>query len=142
MTASGHGFVAILNIDGKPAAAQAFLQTDTTLLLLYSGFDLKWAKYSPLFILQSEALKRAANAGIYRFDLLTGKAHWQKRWAANIEGQIEKVVQLKLTPASIIRTFSFAFVRQTKIFCLRSTLVRRLRCASKLRELRSVYESE
>ncbi len=136
MAKAGRAFVAVMSIDGKPAAAQAFLSSDATLLLLYSGFDLAWSKYSPLFILQTEVLKEAANSGTYRFDFLMGKAQWQKRWAAANEGQIEKVVHLKLSPVTVARVIGYWVVRHSRVICLRSTMLRKLKRRGVLRNLR------
>ena len=60
---TGDAFVAILSIDEQPAAVQAFLRHDKTILFLYSGFDPALAQYSPLTILAMEVIQKSIREG-------------------------------------------------------------------------------
>jgi CelD/BcsL family acetyltransferase involved in cellulose biosynthesis len=127
MATLGKAFVALLIIDGGVAAAQAFLETDNTLLVHYSGFDPDWAKFSPLFILQSDVIRGAIERGVNRLDLLPGKNLWQSRWGAKSEEWLERRLFVSLRPISLLRAALYGLRRQAKSMWLRSRLARRIR---------------
>ena len=91
MVRTGEAKVYTLTANGQVIAAQVFLQNDHQLLAHYSGFDPDWARFSPLFVLQSEVIKDAIAEGFKTINLLRGNASWQRRWGANSSNQIVDV---------------------------------------------------
>lgn len=119
MGEKGNAFVATLSFDGRPIAAQAFLENGRTLLASYSGFDPSYAKYSPLFILQTQVFAEAHARQVRRLDLLRGQAAWQSRWGA---GSIEcerHITVLSLRPGSLVRAALYATRREIVRFAER-----------------------
>lgn len=100
---TGRAFVGVLEVEGKIVAAQSFFRSEDELLVGYSGFDLDWSAYSPLFVLECEVMKRAVDYGIGRVNLLYGDAPWQKRWKPVSPDQLLKVMCVSLRPASVAR---------------------------------------
>jgi len=123
----GLGFIAMLVVDGNAVAAQSFLETDSELLVHYSGFDPNFAKFSPLLVLQAEVFRRAIEEKkIRKINLLYGNAQWQKRWSSNSEGREAKTLLLGLRPMAIVRMAFYMVLRESVAFSRRSGLRRRL----------------
>jgi CelD/BcsL family acetyltransferase involved in cellulose biosynthesis len=115
------GFIAVLEIDGTIAAAQSFIQTDRELLVHYSGFDPRFAKFSPLLVLQTEVFREAIERrSIRKLNLLFGSAPWQKRWSANSEGNEVRVHIVSVSPLPLLRVGLYAIAREAAAFCRRS----------------------
>lgn len=91
MTAQGSMRIAVLKVGRNVIAAQAFLVDEKSVIAHYSGFDPKWSKYSPLFILQSHVFEEMLKAGVQSLNLLRGNADWQRRWGASSRNQIVDV---------------------------------------------------
>lgn len=109
---SENGFVALLEVDGCPVAAQAFLRFGQTLMLGYSGFDPAFSSYSPLLILQSEVFQRGLASGVRRLDFQQGDRMWQTRWQAQPEGQVLGITVARKTPLSLARCGIYFVVRE------------------------------
>ncbi len=118
-------FVAKLVIEGDTAAVQVFLRKQDTLLVHYSGFDPKYSKYSPLFILQARVFQDALESGVQHLDLMAGNALWQKRWNALPVNSYSKVLAVRKHVASIGRAAVYVTRRELHAFWRRSGFRRR-----------------
>jgi CelD/BcsL family acetyltransferase involved in cellulose biosynthesis len=99
----GEGFVAKLYIGDEVVASQLFMRKQDCLLVLHSGFQLSYNKYSPLFILQSYIFRQAIESGVRRLNLLPGNAQWQNRWTARATHSVENVTIASKRPVARVR---------------------------------------
>src|ERR1041385_579855 len=105
-------FVAILEIDGGPAAAQAFMEDGPTLVGGYSGVDPQWSAYSPLMVLQSDVFQKSVESGTRRLDFQGGERMWQTRWQAKPEGSIAGITIIRKNPLSAIKAAGYFAKRE------------------------------
>lgn len=112
LAAQRKGFLAMLLIDGKPAAAQGFLQSKDRLTALYSGFDPAVSRYSPLLVLQTEVFQRAQSEGVRTVDLLMGHALWQSRWQPTQPLRFVREYGLRESPLAYLRAGIYAIRRE------------------------------
>ncbi len=118
-SASG-GFVATLVVDGQVAAAQSYMQSANELLVHYSGFDPKFAKFSPLLVLQGAVFRQAIEeAGIVKLNLLFGASPWQRRWGSEAEGREIRTLIVRLQLLSAARAACYVVARESLAFARR-----------------------
>jgi CelD/BcsL family acetyltransferase involved in cellulose biosynthesis len=123
--AAGRGFIAVLEVQGHAVAAQAFIESESELVVHYSGFDPEYAKFSPLLVLQSEVFRQAIEKKeLKRLNLLFGSAQWQKRWGANPETYEIRTLMLRLRPLALIRAAFYAIGRESVAYTRRTGLRR------------------
>jgi CelD/BcsL family acetyltransferase involved in cellulose biosynthesis len=84
-------FVAVLEIDGAPAAVQAFLRQDDSLVLYYSGYDLALYEYSPLTVLLVDVIRKSMADGCRRLNFLHGEIAWKDRWGPEPESLFQNL---------------------------------------------------
>ena len=131
-------FIGLLTVDGAAVAAQLFLEDAQTLTLSYSGFDDKWSRYSPLLVLQAEAIKQAIERGVKRLDFLCGEAQWQERWQPVREFPINKLTLASRRPLATIRCINYVLAREIAIYwhkCRLSRWLKRTRPQNSLQSL-------
>jgi hypothetical protein len=109
-------FIGLLRVDGVVVAAQLYFEDDRTLVMSYSGFDLKWSSFSPLLVLQAEVIKKAIDRGIGRLDLLCGEAMWQERWQPRRDFPINKLTLASRRPLAILRCTNYVLLRELTIY--------------------------
>ena len=103
LAAQRRAFIGLLRIDGKVAAAQAFLEVGNTLTFYYSGHDDSWYDYSPLTILSAHVLQDAIARGVSEANFLPGPAPWKARWGASSKTSIEEVTALNTATGPLSR---------------------------------------
>ncbi len=103
MIPAGQAELRVLKVNNEIIAGQVFLKSKSMMIAHYSGFDPEWAKYSPLFVLQTETFRVAIRDGILTLNLLRGNANWQRRWNAEAVNQIIDVTIAKQTILPRIR---------------------------------------
>ena len=91
LAGSGNTFLVVLEVDGKPIAAQAFLEIDGYVTVYYSGYDLAWFDFSPLTIIMVEVLKEGMARGVHSVNFLRGEHLWKTRWGTKEEIPIQRV---------------------------------------------------
>ncbi len=84
-------FIAVLEVDGEPIAAQVFLKSARRLTVYHSGFDPAWQAYSPLTMLLAEVIKESILQGDTQVNFLTSAAPWKTRWGAREEMPIQRL---------------------------------------------------
>lgn len=126
----GEAFVAVLDVDGQPAAAQAFLLHRGELVAGYSGFDPAFAQFSPLFVLECAVFKCALERGARTINLLGGEAQWQKRWRPEVRDEMVTAMSVSRNPLSWVKA-GVHFARREAVL-----LSRRHRFAVKFASLR------
>lgn len=112
LAAEEAAMVACLVVDGQVIAAQAFLRSNHTLTVLYSGFDPAWSKFSPLLVIQGQVFKESLESGVQIIDFLQGRAAWQVRWAGHAEVNIIKHMAIRIHPLSLMRGFAYLVRRE------------------------------
>ncbi|MBI1331365.1 MAG: GNAT family N-acetyltransferase [Armatimonadetes bacterium] len=75
-------FIAELLVDGQVVASQAFYGQGETLTLSYSGYDERFYRYSPIFVIHSVVFREALEGGIRRINFLRNIGPWKTRWLA------------------------------------------------------------
>jgi CelD/BcsL family acetyltransferase involved in cellulose biosynthesis len=81
-----------LEVDGELVAAQAWMETDSTMFMQYSGFKADWARYSVGMICTLEALKDASARGLKRVEFLRGPAQFKDRWDVEMRAEGHSLV--------------------------------------------------
>lgn len=115
---AGEGFIAVLEIDGNPVAAQAFLENAGRLTVYYSGFNPAWYDYSPLTILMSEVIRDAIRRNVQILSFLPGAQPWKARWGACLEMERQRLTWLM--PASLREAARAIFTGRRALFDSRS----------------------
>lgn len=90
LTETHHAFITVLEVNGKPVAAQMFLQDSGTLTVYYSGYDITWYDYSPLTLLLEEVIRQGIKEGIHTLNFLRGELPWKTRWRAQEEIPLQR----------------------------------------------------
>jgi hypothetical protein len=72
--------VALLHVDGAPAAMQLAVERDDALWLLKIGYDDRFAVCSPGQLLLHETIRWAARRGLTRCEFLGTAASWTRAW--------------------------------------------------------------
>ena len=128
-------FIGLLRVDEEVVAAQLYYEDSRTLVISYSGYDLKWSSFSPLLVLQAEIIKRTIDRGTQRLDFLCGEAQWQERWQPIREFPINKLTLASKRPLATIRCINYVLVREIFIYwnkCRVSRWIKRNRLLSSL----------
>ncbi len=119
LLATGHcssqGFVASLYIDGEVAAAQSFIRAHDELVVGYSGFDPKWAAFSPLLVIEIEVCRQAISNGVKRLNLLLGDAPWQRRWKPSSPHSLTRILGFRRHPWSALKIAGYIVRREVCI---------------------------
>ena len=74
----------VLELDGRPIAAQFGFRYDDTYYWLQTGFDPAFARHSPSFALTGRVIHRLISAGIRYYDFLHGAESYKLRWAPTV----------------------------------------------------------
>ncbi len=82
LAAEGGAYVAVMEADGRPIAAQAFFEMSGRMTVYYSGYDPAWYDFSPLTVLLAEVIKDGIGRGIHTVNFLRGDMPWKARWGA------------------------------------------------------------
>ena len=69
-----------LELDNKPVASYYLFREGNRYFFYLSGFDPKYAQYSPSVILLAKAIKQAIEEGCEEFDLMRGNADYKYKW--------------------------------------------------------------
>lgn len=111
LASEGSAFIATVRIDGRLAAAQAFMRSGNELTASYSGFEPDLAEFSPLFILQSRVIRSAIEGGVRSLDLLPGRSSWQARWRPIHPYPMERAYRLRMNPMVLLRASIYLVCR-------------------------------
>jgi hypothetical protein len=103
MARRGMASVLLLDIDGVAAAALVVLHSHGVSTLYYTGFDPAYYDFSPLLILNAEAIRRAIEAGDRQINFLPGTRRWNARWGAVSEPFFERILLSHRSPGSLWR---------------------------------------
>jgi len=79
----------ILDLDGKPVAAQFGFRYRDTFFSLQEGFDPDYASDSVGYVLRGHVIAQLIAAGVRRYDFLAGKGPDKTRWGAQVENYID-----------------------------------------------------
>ena len=74
----------LLELDGRPIAAQVGCRHANTYYLLDTGFGSAYARYSPGVVLNCRVIRRIIADGITRFDFLQGDEGHKQRWSPHL----------------------------------------------------------
>lgn len=74
-----------LHIGGEPAAVQYGIESAGAFWLLNVGYDERYRHCSPGNLLMEESIKRAATAGLSRYNFLGKEEEWVKRWSTDAQ---------------------------------------------------------
>jgi len=99
----GRAFVAELIVAGDVVASQAFIEEGETLMVYYSGYDERWYRYSPVFIIDAFVFREALERGVRRLDFLRNPAPWKARWLAQPGPAMHRATLVSLRPESLAR---------------------------------------
>jgi CelD/BcsL family acetyltransferase involved in cellulose biosynthesis len=80
----------LLEVDGRPVAAQLCFVYGNQICMYYSGFDPAWSRYGVMTVLTRRCIERAIRHGYQALDLLVGMDHDKLRWG----GQPRPVVNM------------------------------------------------
>ena len=85
LLARGRIWPAVLEIDGRPIAAQLWLLLDKRAYRYYSGFDPAWARFGVMTVLTRRCIERAIESGFVELDLLLSRTDPKEkaRWGAS-----------------------------------------------------------
>lgn len=129
MGGAGKGYVASLEVDGEVVAAQAYLESESQLLVWYSGFDPVWHRFSPVFVLEAEVIRGAMSRGVRTVNLLQGGAPWQIRWKPTQPATLSTALVVARQPDAVLRSvlwlFSIGIVKEVRRWMRRRENARR-----------------
>lgn len=108
---TANALVAILDIEGKPAAAQVFFAQGDKISVYYSGFDPIWAKFSPITVLQATVFQEAIGRGVRKVDFFLEDAPWKARWGAVPSGPCVEAFLCSKATSSMVRASLWAGMR-------------------------------
>lgn len=108
LAARGQAFIALLEVNGIPIAAQAFLQSVGVVTFYYSGFDSDWHEFSPVTILGEAVIRRAILQRQSKINFLPGEMPWKSRWQAHPDTPKQFWVGFSPHPVSL----AYSVVRQ------------------------------
>ena len=111
LAGQGMASVWLLEVEGKPIAAQATLEAPDGLCIYYSGFDPEWGAYSPLTILSAEIIKDAIQRGVTRLNLFANPNQWKARWGAQTEVRSRRITEIMGHPLSLARCSLYSIAR-------------------------------
>ena len=74
----------LLDLDGKPAAAQFGFCFNSTFFSLQEGYDPAYSQDSVGFVLRAHVIRQLIGAGVRRYDFLAGESESKARWDAGI----------------------------------------------------------
>lgn len=94
----------LLEIEGKAIAALALLDSPSMRTVYYTGYDPAFNAYSPLTILNAEAIYDAIANRIPCINFLAGTDRWTARWGTKPEVLFEQVTVQRLRPQSLLRS--------------------------------------
>lgn len=110
-----------LQVDEKPIAGAYFLQHGSTLYLLKSGYDPKYATYSPSNALLLRVVEAAFRQGITTIDLLGCDDPWKHTWTDVVVGRRWLFLFRNAPRARLVCLLKFELVPRLRR--LRSSLV-------------------
>lgn len=89
-TAAARGWVRfyLLELDGRPIAADFGCAFAGRGYLLKTGFDETYARLSPGFVLRGEVLKASIEEGLQAYDFLGGPDPYKLRWGAEVRPRV------------------------------------------------------
>jgi CelD/BcsL family acetyltransferase involved in cellulose biosynthesis len=74
----------LLDLDGKPVAAQFGFCFDRTFFILQEGYDPSYSPDSVGYVLRAHVIRQLIAAGVRRYDFLAGEAASKTRWDAGV----------------------------------------------------------
>ena len=117
LAAEGKASVLLLEIDGQTIAAQSVLEYAGILTFYYSGFDPDWHRYSPLLILNTQAIQSALERGFKSVNYLPEPEPWKMRWGAESTFVLDEFSYLSLHPRAILRSAWRSILRRMGSSC-------------------------
>lgn len=84
LLARGHLQFWLLDLDGKPAAAQFGFCFGQTFFSLQEGYDPVYSPDSVGYVLRAHVIRQLIGAGMRRYDFLAGESASKSRWDAGI----------------------------------------------------------
>ncbi|HVT07178.1 MAG TPA: GNAT family N-acetyltransferase [Polyangia bacterium] len=93
----------ILEIDGRAAAAQAFLEGPASLAVYYSGYDARYYRYSLLTIITAEAIRTGISRGASRIEFPPIATPWKMRWGVQERKGIAETSLYSTRPGAVAR---------------------------------------
>jgi CelD/BcsL family acetyltransferase involved in cellulose biosynthesis len=100
--------LALLRIDGVPAAMQYAVQWNGGLWLLKVGYDERFSKCSPGLLLMQHTLRDAVAQGLRSYEFLGSAEPWTQRWT-NAEASTTRLVVYPFGPAGLLSLSRDAF---------------------------------
>lgn len=79
----------LLELDGKPVAAQFGFRYRDTVFSLQEGFDPAYSSDSVGYVLRAQALKQLIGEGVRRYDFLAGESPVKARWGATVDRYLD-----------------------------------------------------
>jgi CelD/BcsL family acetyltransferase involved in cellulose biosynthesis len=79
----------LLELNGKPVAAQFGFRYRDTVHSLQEGFDPDYATYKVGYVLRSHVLERLISQGVRRYDFLAGQDPSKERWGTRSEAYFD-----------------------------------------------------
>ena len=74
----------LLDLNGRPAAAQFGFRFGTTVYALQEGFDPDFAKDSVGYVLRAHVMRALISEGVRKYDFLGGVSDSKNRWGAEV----------------------------------------------------------
>jgi CelD/BcsL family acetyltransferase involved in cellulose biosynthesis len=90
--AGGGVWVCLLEVDGRPVAAQICLVDGGRLYAYYSGHDPEWWQYGVMLVLTRRCIEAAIARGLTELDLLAGAYQDKLRWGARPEPLVDVAI--------------------------------------------------
>ena len=100
----GEAEVYLLTVASTVVAAQAFVAAPSCKAVYYSGFEERFARYSPATIITAEFLRDAINGRVGRVEFPPSLTAWKSRWSVREQRAVRE--DLALPPS--VRTPSRA----------------------------------
>ena len=137
MIPTGEAQLVVLKANDEIIAAQVFLQNSDTLMAHYCGFDPRWSRFSPLFVLQTSVIRQAIEQGVKTLNLLRGNALWQRRWGAQA---VDQIIDITLAKRTILpRVRQVILTQETKVVqkLVNVKPIQRFRASYRLNQIKS-----
>jgi CelD/BcsL family acetyltransferase involved in cellulose biosynthesis len=105
--------ILLLEVGSKVIGAMSLLENAGMQTVYYTGFDPAFYDFSPLTILNAEAIRSAIERGVCRVNFLAGTSRWNARWGATTQPLMHQAHGLKMHPRSAWRVALHLLSRDT-----------------------------
>jgi len=79
----------LLDLNGRPAAAQFGFRFGNTVSQLQEGFDREYSTDSVGYVLRARAIKDLIAQGVRSYDFLGGQPGYKEKWGAQVEHYLD-----------------------------------------------------